>query len=213
MSTIAFRRSRRIVALVAAISSIHALYFVQHAWNDRAVVQGKTHQLETELAYDQRKLLSHEVRGGLAAVITTAEDLLDVVRTALDPASVEQLESIGRRCWSLSALLGEMLASAKAGGPTWVDTAQIFESLVTRFGRPSRRTATVWFRVAGRTPAEVAEHLAGRRVNVWHGHNYAWELAGALGIRDSGSAVRAGLVHYNDRSDVDRLLAALAELA
>jgi selenocysteine lyase/cysteine desulfurase len=24
--------------------------------------------------------------------------------------------------------------------------------------------------------------------------------------------VRAGLVHYNDRSDVDRLLAALAEL-
>ena len=84
---------------------------------------------------------------------------------------------------------------------------------VTRFGRPVRRTATVWFRVAGRTPAEVAEHLAGRRVNVWHGHNYAWELAGALGIRDSGSAVRAGLVHYNDRSDVDRLLAGLAELA
>jgi selenocysteine lyase/cysteine desulfurase len=25
--------------------------------------------------------------------------------------------------------------------------------------------------------------------------------------------VRAGLVHYNDRSDVDRLLAAVAELA
>src|SRR5437763_2914021 len=83
---------------------------------------------------------------------------------------------------------------------------------VTRFGRPARRTATVWFRVAGRTPAEVAEHLAGRRVNVWHGHNYAWELAGALGIRDTGGAVRAGLVHYNDRSDVDRLLAALAGL-
>ena len=83
---------------------------------------------------------------------------------------------------------------------------------VTRVGRPARRTATVWFRVAGRTPAQVAEHLASRRVNVWHGHNYAWELAGALGIRDSGSAVRAGLVHYNDRSDVDRLLAALAEL-
>ena len=34
-----------------------------------------------------------------------------------------------------------------------------------------------------------------------------------LGLRDRGSAVRAGLVHYNDRSDVDRLLAALAELA
>ena len=50
-------------------------------------------------------------------------------------------------------------------------------------------------------------------MNVWDGHNYAWELAGALGIRDTGSAVRAGLVHYNDRSDVDRLLAAVAEMA
>ena len=59
---------------------------------------------------------------------------------------------------------------------------------------------------------EVAEHLAGRRINVWNGDNYAWELAGALGIRESGGAVRAGLVHYNDESDVGRLLEAVAEL-
>jgi selenocysteine lyase/cysteine desulfurase len=58
----------------------------------------------------------------------------------------------------------------------------------------------------------VAEHLAARRVNVWNGHNYAWELTGALAIRDAGSAVRAGLVHYNNREDVDRLLEGLAEL-
>jgi selenocysteine lyase/cysteine desulfurase len=32
-------------------------------------------------------------------------------------------------------------------------------------------------------------------------------------VRDSGGAVRAGLVHYNDPSDVDRLLAAVTELA
>jgi selenocysteine lyase/cysteine desulfurase len=38
------------------------------------------------------------------------------------------------------------------------------------------------------------------------------ELTGALGIRDAGGAVRAGLVHYNDRSDVDRLLEGVAEL-
>jgi selenocysteine lyase/cysteine desulfurase len=47
---------------------------------------------------------------------------------------------------------------------------------------------------------------------VWNGHNYAWELTGALGIRDSGCAVRAGLVHYNDESDVTRLLEAVAEM-
>jgi selenocysteine lyase/cysteine desulfurase len=82
---------------------------------------------------------------------------------------------------------------------------------VTLYGKAARRTATAYFRVAGRTPEQVASHLAGRRVNVWNGHNYAWELTGVLGIRDRG-AVRAGLVHYNNREDVDRLLAAMAEL-
>ena len=84
---------------------------------------------------------------------------------------------------------------------------------VTLYGKAHRRTATAFFTVAGRTPAEVAAHCAGRKVNVWNGDNYAWELTGMLGIRDAGSAVRAGLVHYNDRSDVDRLLAAVAEIA
>lgn len=79
-------------------------------------------------------------------------------------------------------------------------------------GSPARRTATVYLTVDGWTPQQVAEHCAAAQVNVWAGHMYAWELTGLLGIRDSGSAVRAGLVHYNDRSDVDRLLAALGDL-
>jgi cysteine desulfurase family protein (TIGR01976 family) len=84
---------------------------------------------------------------------------------------------------------------------------------VTLYGRAARRAPTAFFTVAGQTPRQVAEHLAARQVNVWNGDNYAWELAGALGLRDSGGAVRAGLVHYNDQADVDRLLAAVAELA
>jgi cysteine desulfurase family protein (TIGR01976 family) len=83
---------------------------------------------------------------------------------------------------------------------------------VSLIGSPRRRTATVYFTVAGRTPRQVAEHLAASKVNVWDGHCYAWELTRALGIRDEGSAVRAGLVHYNDRSDVDRLLKGLEDL-
>jgi cysteine desulfurase family protein (TIGR01976 family) len=84
---------------------------------------------------------------------------------------------------------------------------------VTLYGRAARRAPTAFFTVAGHSPRQVAEHLAARQVNVWNGDNYAWELAGALGLRDSGGAVRAGLVHYNDQSDVDRLLAAVADLA
>jgi selenocysteine lyase/cysteine desulfurase len=83
---------------------------------------------------------------------------------------------------------------------------------VRLYGRAATRTATAYFTVDGQTPRQVAEHLASRKINVWHGHNYAWEVTGALGIRDSGSAVRAGLVHYNDAAEVARLLTAVAEL-
>jgi cysteine desulfurase family protein (TIGR01976 family) len=83
---------------------------------------------------------------------------------------------------------------------------------VTLYGRAAGRAPTAFFTVAGHTPGQAAGHLAARQVNVWNGDNYAWELAGVLGLRDSGGAVRAGLVHYNDEADVDRLLAAVAEL-
>jgi cysteine desulfurase family protein (TIGR01976 family) len=86
-------------------------------------------------------------------------------------------------------------------------------SQVTTYGKAASRTATAYFNVNGRPPAEVAAHLAERHINVWNGHNYAWELTGVLGLRDSGGAIRAGLVHYNNREDVDRLLTAVAELA
>jgi cysteine desulfurase family protein (TIGR01976 family) len=84
---------------------------------------------------------------------------------------------------------------------------------VTLYGNAVRRTPTAFFTVTGYTPRQVAERLAARKVNVWNGDNYAWELAGALGLRESGGAVRAGLVHYNDEAEVERLLAAVAELA
>ena len=83
---------------------------------------------------------------------------------------------------------------------------------VELIGSPTRRTATVYFRIRGRDPAVVAEHCARARVNVWAGHMYAWELTGLLGVRDTGGGVRAGLVHYNDETDVDRLLDAIDDL-
>jgi selenocysteine lyase/cysteine desulfurase len=83
---------------------------------------------------------------------------------------------------------------------------------VTCYGHAANRTATVYFNVPGRAPEEVAEGLAARKVNVWNGHNYAWEVTAALGIRDSGGAVRAGVVHYNDADDVDRFIAGVRQI-
>jgi cysteine desulfurase family protein (TIGR01976 family) len=112
-------------------------------------------------------------------------------------------------------VLGSMTAVARYEQETFALLIAGLDSMahVRTYGRAASRTATASFTVAGRTPQQVAEYLAGRKINVWNGHNYAWELAGALGIRDSGSAVRAGLVHYNTATEVDRLLSAVGDLA
>lgn len=84
---------------------------------------------------------------------------------------------------------------------------------VVRYGAPDRRrTPTTLFTVKGVAPAEVYRGLAERGVNAPAGTFYAHECARVLGIEDTG-AVRAGLAPYNDKSDVDRLLEAIAEIA
>jgi cysteine desulfurase family protein (TIGR01976 family) len=84
-------------------------------------------------------------------------------------------------------------------------------SHVRLHGAAAHRAPTVMFNVDGRSSREVAEHLAGERIAVWDGNYYAYELERHLDLAPHG-AVRAGLVHYNDESDAERLLAAVADL-
>jgi cysteine desulfurase family protein (TIGR01976 family) len=79
-------------------------------------------------------------------------------------------------------------------------------------GRAARRTSTISFTVAGRAPADVAVALNDRGVNVWDGDNYAYELMDRFGLGESGGAIRASLVLYNDESDVERLVDGVAEI-
>ena len=84
---------------------------------------------------------------------------------------------------------------------------------VELYGLPTMegRVPTFCFNVPGHTPESVATSLAERDIAVWHGNYYAVEVMRHLGLQDG--AVRAGIVHYNTEEEVDRLLAALAELA
>lgn len=75
------------------------------------------------------------------------------------------------------------------------------------------RTPTAAFRLAHRSPDEVAEHLARHGVYVWSGNFYAVTVTERLGLEASGGVVRAGLVHYNTPEEVDFCLARLEELA
>jgi cysteine desulfurase family protein (TIGR01976 family) len=86
---------------------------------------------------------------------------------------------------------------------------------VTLHGPPevTGRTPTFAVTVEGWTPAAVAEAFAARGIHVWAGHYYALEPMRALGLLDRGGAVRIGFVHYHGTDDVDRVVAALGELA
>jgi len=72
------------------------------------------------------------------------------------------------------------------------------------------RVPTFAFSVDGLSPRSVAERLAERELAVWEGDYYAVEVMARLGLAEG--AVRAGFVHYNTSSEVDRLLSALEQL-
>jgi cysteine desulfurase family protein (TIGR01976 family) len=84
---------------------------------------------------------------------------------------------------------------------------------VRLLGAPRRRTSTISFVVDRHHPSEIARHLSSQGIAVWAGDNYAYELMRRFGLSDSGGAIRASIVLYNDRRDVDRLLEAVAEIA
>ena len=68
------------------------------------------------------------------------------------------------------------------------------------------------FTLAGKDPQEIRRRLAEAGVNAPAGHFYAIECSRHLGLEGVGG-VRVGLAPYTDDSDVDRLLAALREIA
>ena len=139
--------------------------------------------------------LPYELLAGVTATVDFIADLAGVdgdrrARVLASMSAVEEHEA---------ALLRRLLDGLRA------------QSGVALHGSPQRRTPTVLFSVAGRSPQEVYESLAERGVNAPAGSFYAIEASRWLGLGDAG-AVRAGLAPYTDADEVDRLVAAVAEL-
>jgi selenocysteine lyase/cysteine desulfurase len=149
---------------------------------------------------------------------------------SLDPDKVRPSTDAVPDRWELGTLPFESLAGVRAAADyvlsaDW-DAVRAHEdallaaaldgldgmSHVQLHGAARDRAPTLMFNVTGRTPEQVAASLAARRIAVWHGNYYAWELERHLGLEPHGT-IRAGFVHYNDAADAERLLAAVADLA
>jgi cysteine desulfurase family protein (TIGR01976 family) len=139
--------------------------------------------------------LPYELLAGTTAAV---DFLADMASSAADRRS-RVLESMAAAAASEHRLFNRLL-----DGLASIDA-------VTLHGRPASRTPTALFSVAGHPPREVYEHLAQRGVNAPAGSFYAIEAARWSGLGDAG-AVRAGMAPYTDQSDVDRLVAGIAEL-
>jgi selenocysteine lyase/cysteine desulfurase len=74
------------------------------------------------------------------------------------------------------------------------------------------RTPTFCFNIPGRSPRWVAERLGEQGIYVWDGDYYALEPIRALGLSESGGAVRAGCLHYTSMEEIRRLVLALGGL-
>ena len=83
---------------------------------------------------------------------------------------------------------------------------------VRMVGAPTKRTGTICFTVDSLAPGEVAARLGEQDICVWSGHAYAWELTRAMGIRDTGGAIRVSLAPYTAASDCDRLVEAVSAI-
>jgi cysteine desulfurase family protein (TIGR01976 family) len=75
------------------------------------------------------------------------------------------------------------------------------------------RTPTFCFNLDGWRPDRLSGELANRGLFTYHGNYYALGPMTALGLEDSGGAVRAGYLHYTTAQEADRLCDTLASLA
>jgi cysteine desulfurase family protein (TIGR01976 family) len=79
--------------------------------------------------------------------------------------------------------------------------------------RLAERVPTFGVRLAGKSPLECAEFLGARGIFTWDGNYFALNLTERLGVEESGGLLRIGAVHYNTPAEIERMLAALDEMA
>lgn len=77
---------------------------------------------------------------------------------------------------------------------------------ITESNRLNVRVPTVSFTHPAHRNSDLARALGEKGINVWSGHNYAYEVARFLGLDEREGVLRIGLAHYNTQSEVERIV-------
>jgi cysteine desulfurase family protein (TIGR01976 family) len=215
---------------IGTMPDVTAITAAAHAAGAKVVVDGV--HLTPHAPVDIRAIgcdvystSSYKWYGPHAGITWIRPELLDTLRAY----KVRPAPETGPERFQLGTPAYENLAAIDAAARFLLDTgmseirqheARLFERLLTGLLADDRvtvygphelvdRAPTLAFNVAGYTAEEAAQALAARQIAVWDGNYYALEAMAALGI---DAAVRAGLAVYVTDDDVDRLVAAVADL-
>jgi cysteine desulfurase family protein (TIGR01976 family) len=142
-------------------------------------------------------------------------------------AAIEHIAWLGERCAGVEAeapLRRRIVAGLEAAtayeaglmdrflaGATTIPGLTLYG--IAGRNRLDARVPTFSFRLANRTPQEIAAALAGENIFGWAGDFYAHEASGQLGLRGKGGVARLGLSHYTTADEVDQAVKAVARLA
>lgn len=155
---------------------------------------------------------THELIAGVVAAI---DYIADVGRHSLSDSSTPELNLARRdaiRVAYRAIRWHEMeLATRLIAGLLEIPGLRFFGISDPR--RFEHRVPTVAIRLAGHAPLEIAKFLGDRGIFTWDGNYYALNLTERLGVEKDGGFLRIGIVHYNSSEEIERLLAALRELA
>lgn len=137
-------------------------------------------------------------------------------------ATVEYFEALGRatdgsggrraliaRAYEASRAYEEPLTNKLIAGLRDIPGVSIYG--ITNPNRIGERVPTVSFRHNRLPPDQIATAMAAVGIHVWHGHNYAYEPARALGLPLDEGVVRVGLAHYNTADEIDRTLERISQ--
>ena len=145
----------------------------------------------------------YELLAGLSATVNYFETL------GRDTGGKGDRRALFRRAYEASRAYEEPLTNRFIAGLQDIQGVSIYG--IVNPNRIGDRVPTVSFRHDRLSPDTIATAMARAGIHVWHGHNYAYEPARALGLPLDEGVVRIGLAHYNTAAEVERTLEKISQ--